>query len=152
MHIGTHGAPSGFYWVEGNAVTVHNLDLDVFDATGPNILTTSGCNNGNFRGSVGVEPAYAQSIGSRILFSENTVTVAYFGSGTSQSTSGFASYFTELFSSLDAVEDSYIAEGFQNMCNTDHPWGRLRYMFRWADEKILSGDPFAKYHGAKSTP
>ncbi len=144
MELLLHGAPNGFYWMGGRFVSTE-IDLSWFDQTGANILTSAGCSNGNFRGHFTEQPRYEISIGNVLLFSPRTITVSYFGSAAPQSCAGFASYSTELFRSLRADGNEYFAEGYYRMRNTDLPWGLKRYMFRWADEKILSGDPFVKY-------
>jgi len=151
MHIQTHGAPGGFYWKGGNKIEAKTIDLTKFDKTGPNFLTMSGCNNGTIRGTHSEKPDYTNSIANTILFSPRTATVAFFGNGSEQSTGAFAAYFTQLFEAVDVINGSYYGEGFFKMRNFDHPWGTLHYMFRWADEKVLGGDPFYRYRASKKT-
>jgi hypothetical protein len=144
VHTVSHGAPDGLY-LEGGAITSAGLDFSRFDQTGPLIMTTSGCSNGNFRGTNGAEANYAASIGNRLLFSDRTLTVAYFGSASPQSSGVFAMYYNDLIESLDPSRGSYIAAGYYRMRNRDSAWGVVHYIFRGLDEKILSGDPFARY-------
>jgi hypothetical protein len=156
LHIGTHGTPEGFYW-ENTALTGIKpekpapdrpwLDFSQFKGTGANIVTTSGCSNGNFRGTLS-KTDYARSIGNLMLFSPNTITVAFYGSASPQSTSEFAVYHTELIESLKADGKSYLAEGYYKMRNHDYSWGTSHYIYRGGDEKMLSGDPFARYRSA----
>ncbi len=161
LHIGTHGTPRGFYW-EGCAVegiqpekpspNFTCLDFSAFKGTAANIVTTSGCSNGNFRGSLN-STDYAKSIGNLLLFSPDTITVAFYGSASPQSTSEFAAYHTELIESLKADGGSYLAAGYYNMRNHDYSWGTNHFFFRGGDEKILSGDPFVRYRaGSTATP
>lgn len=143
-HIITHGSPGGFFW-NGQSLTTQNLDFAAFDDTGANLVTTSGCSNGNFRGRMGREADYARSMGNRLLFATNTVTVAYFGSASPQSTGVFAMYANELLEALMPERESFLAEGYFAMRNADHAWGIERHFFRGMDEKILCGDPFFRY-------
>ena len=108
-------------------------------------MTTSGCSNGNFRGRLGREADYARSMGNRLLFATNSVTVAYFGSASPQSTGVFAMYANELLESLMPERGSFLAEGYLAMRNADHAWGIEHHFFRGVDEKILCGDPFFRY-------
>jgi len=158
LHIGTHGTPRGFYW-EGTAVEGLKpekpspnytwLDCSTFKGTAANVVTTSGCSNGNFRGSLN-STDYAKSIGNLLLFSPDTITVAFYGSASPQSTSEFAAYHTELIESLKADGGGYLAEGYFKMRNHDYSWGTSHYIFRGGDEKIVSGDPFVRYRPAAS--
>jgi len=153
-HIITHGNARGWYWdgcgvviappPDGKPEAVLLLDLSVLRGGAANIVTTSGCSNGNFRGDY-IGPAYDRSVGNRLLFSENTITVAYYGAASPQSTSSFAGYCTEIIESLKADGGSYLAEGYFKMRNHDYSWGTQHYFFRGGDEKVLSGDPFARY-------
>ena len=144
-HIITHGSPGGFFW-DGQSLTTDNLDFSRFAETGANLVTTSGCSNGNFRGRLGPQPVYTASIGNRLLFDANTVTVAYFGAASPQSTGIFAMYANELLESLMPERGSCLAEGYFAMRNADHAWGIEHHFFRGVDEKILCGDPFFRYH------
>ncbi|MEW6251744.1 MAG: hypothetical protein AB1716_13955 [Planctomycetota bacterium] len=158
-HFITHGDPCGWYWDGTGVVTADppkaksrtTLKLDfaklAAEAGGPigaNIVTTSGCSNGNFRGDY-IGPAYERFIGGALLFSPDTLTVAYYGAASPQSTGGDAGFCTQIVESLRADGDSYLAEGYRKMRNMDFAWGTQHYFFRGGDEKILSGDPFAKY-------
>ncbi len=145
LHLLTHGDPAGYYWHAGR-VTTDTLNMLKFRQTGANIITTSGCSNGNFRGHNKGETVFSRSMGNQLLFSSSTVTVAYYGGSSPQSTGVFAMYHTELIESLDPEKESYLAEGYYNMRNSDYSWGTLHYFFRSIDGKILSGDPFARYH------
>jgi len=155
-HIVTHGSPRGWFWDGTGVVAAANepestvvLDLAAL-AGAANIITTSGCSNGNFRGNLSITPDYSKSLANRLLFSPDTVTVAYWGSASPQSTGGFAGYCTELIESLKSDGGSYLAEGYYRMRNHDYSWGTQHYVFRGVDEKILCGDPFVRYHPAPS--
>lgn len=153
-HIIAHGNPRGWYWdgtgvvaagrPDGRPEPVLPLDLASFKGTGANIVTTSGCSNGNFRGDY-IGPAYERFLGSHLLFSPDTITIAYYGAASPQSTSGDAGFCTEIIESLRPDGDSYLGEGYRKMRNMDYSWGTQHYFFRGGDEKILSGDPFAKF-------
>lgn len=153
-HIMAHGNQRGWYWdntgvcaargVKGKPEWSLLMDLSTFEGTAGNIVTASGCSNGNFRGAY-VGPAYDRAIPNLLLFSPDTITIAYYGAASPQSTSGFAPYCTELIESLKADGGSYFAEGYYKMRNHDYSWGTQHYFFRGGDEKILSGDPFARY-------
>lgn len=71
--------------------------------------------------------------------------MAFYGNASPQSTGAFAQYLTYMFEALDPSNNSYMAEGYYKMVNSDQPWGTDHYMFRGGDEKVLSGDPFARY-------
>ena len=153
-HLITHGDPCGWYW-DGTGVVIADppkarsrttlkVDLSKWAGTCANIVTTSGCSNGNFRGDY-IEPAYQRFMGSALLFSPDTATIAYYGGASPQSTGGDPGFCTELIESLRADGDSYLAEGYKKMRNSDYSWGTQHFFFRGGDEKILSGDPFAKY-------
>ena len=153
-HIIGHGNARGWYWGntgvvaaargDGNPEWTLLMDLSTFKGTAGNIVTTSGCSNGNFRGAY-IGPEYDKSIGNLLLFSPDTITIAYYGAASPQSTSGFAGYCTEIVESLKTDGGSYIAEGYYKMRNSDYSWGTQHYFFRGGDEKVLSGDPFARY-------
>lgn len=153
-HISAHGNQRGWYWDHTGVVAARRtdgtpeatilLDLKTLGGTAGNIVTTSGCGNGNFRGDYHTV-AYDRSMGNQLLFSPHTVTIAYYGAASPQSTSGFAGYLTELVESLKSDGGSYLAEGYYRMRNHDYSWGTQHYFFRGGDEKILSGDPFARY-------
>jgi len=154
VHISTHGNPRGFYWGNTGVVGARYsedrpewsrlLKMEELKGTCANIVTTSGCSNGNFRGAY-IGPEYDKSIGNLLLFSPDTITVAYYGSASPQSTGGFGGFATELIESLGPDAHSYIAQGYFNMRNHDYSWGTQHYFFRGGDEKILMGDPFARY-------
>ena len=153
-HIIAHGNQRGWYWdntgvcvardVSGRPEWSLLLDLSTFGGTAANIVTTSGCSNGNFRGAY-VGPAYDRALPNLLLFSPDTVTVAYYGAASPQSTNGFAGYCTELIESLKVDGGSYLGEGYYKMRNHDYSWGTQHYFFRCGDEKVLCGDPFARY-------
>ena len=145
VHIATHGNPAGYYW-DGRAITVDSLSMKKFHGTGSNIITTSGCSNGNFRGKNRGLPDYTKSMGNQLLFSDRTITVAYYGAASPQSTGVFAVIHTELYEALDPDTGGYIGEGYYNFRNSDYCWGTKHYFFRSIDGKVLSGDPFARYH------
>jgi hypothetical protein len=145
MHILTHGNPAGYYW-DGRAVTVDTLNTLRFRGTGANIITTSGCSNGNFRGKNKGTPDYTKSMGNILIFSNSTATVAYYGAASPQSTGVFAVIHTELIEALDPATGGCIGEGYYNLRNADYCWGTTHYFFRCVDGKVLSGDPFARYH------
>jgi hypothetical protein len=158
-HIIAHGNQRGWYWDNTGVCVARKagddkpewsllLDLDSFEGTGANIITTSGCSNGNFRGDY-VKPAYDRALPNKLLFSPNTNTIAFFGAASPQSTSGFAGFATELVEALKADGDSYLAEGYYKMKNMDYSWGTQHYFFRGGDEKVLLGDPFARYRDSK---
>jgi hypothetical protein len=144
VHILTHGAPDGFYW-EQAAIRGTQLDFTRFKDTGANILTTSGCSNGNFRGRNRGEADYASSIGNLLIFSPGTITVAYYGATSPQSTGVFAVVHTPLIEFLDPQRGSYFADGYFRLRNSDVCWGTEHYMFRGVDGKALFGDPFARF-------
>jgi hypothetical protein len=154
VHVIAHGNQRGWYWdsvgvISGLAASNKpeaslQMDFSTFKGTAANIITTSGCSNGNFRGDY-LGPVYDRALGSNLLFSPDTITVAYYGAASPQSTSGFAGFCTELIESLRADGGSYIAEGYKKMRNSDYSWGREHFFFRGGDEKILNGDPFAHY-------
>lgn len=144
VHTLTHGAPNGFYW-EQAAIRGTSLDFSKFDDTGANIFTTSGCSNANFRGRNRGQPDYSSSIGNLLVFSPRTITVAYYGATSPQSTGVFAVEHTALYEYLDPERGSYFADGYFRMRNTDICWGTQHYMFRGLDGKALIGDPFARY-------
>ena len=153
-HIITHGNGRGWYWdgsgvvgaapSDGRPEAALVLDLAAFHGAGAQIVTTSGCSNGNFRGD-GLRPDYDRALGNLLLFSPHTNTIAYYGAASPQSTSGFAGYCTELIESLSAGGGSYLAAGYQRMRNQDYSWGTQHFFFRGGDEKVLLGDPFARY-------
>lgn len=161
VHVSAHGNPRGWYWGNAGVVGARRsdgkpectllLDLSTFRGTAGNIITTSGCSNGNFRGDY-LGPEYDKSLGNLLLFSSHTITIAYYGAASPQSTSGFAGYCTEVVEALKSDGGSYLAEGYYKMRNQDYSWGTQHYFFRGGDEKILSGDPFARYRpSAKPT-
>jgi hypothetical protein len=153
-HIIGHGNPRGWYWDTTGVVGAYKdpnkpepvllMDFNTFKGTAANIVTTSGCSNGNFRGDY-TQEAYERFLGSLLLFSPETNTVAYYGAASPQSTSGDPGFCTEIVEALRADGDSYLAEGYKKMRNMDYAWGTQHFFFRGGDEKILSGDPFAKY-------
>lgn len=154
VHILAHGNARGWYWDNTGVCAARDpsgkpessllMDLDSLDAAAGNIVTASGCSNGNFRGAY-TGPAYDRAMGNLLLFSPNTITIAYYGAASPQSTSGFAGYCTELIESLKADGGSYLGEGYFKMRNHDYSWGTQHFFFRGGDEKILLGDPFARY-------
>ncbi len=151
VHTLTHGSPSGFYWSNGGrgvAITTDTIDFSRFDRTGPVIFTTSGCSNGVFRGGLGRSFDFARSIGNRLLFSPRTLTIVFYGSASPQSAGVFAGFHTPLVEALVPEDGGYIAEGYFRMRNTDVTWGLQHFIFRGVDEKILNGDPFARYDRA----
>jgi hypothetical protein len=153
-HIVAHGNPRGWYWDsvgvvgappdDGKPESTLVMDLASFKGTAGNIVTASGCSNGNFRGDY-LGPNYDRALGNLLLFSPDTITIAYYGAASPQSTSSFAGYCTELVESLKSDGGSYLAEGYRKMRNSDYSWGTQHYFFRGGDEKILCGDPFARY-------
>lgn len=146
VHTLTHGSPEGFYWHNGEAkiaVTADSLDFSLFKGTGPVVFTTSGCSNGVFRGTLKTGADYSRSMGNRLLFHPDTLTVAYFGSSSPQSASVFAGFHTELVEGLQA---GGIARGYYNLRNMDYSWGLQHHIFRGVDGKILNGDPFVRYN------
>ncbi len=161
VHVIVHGNQRGFYWDNTGVVVARGvkgkpewsllMNLDQFEGTAANIITSAGCSNGNFRGAY-VGPAYDRAIANNLLFSPHTITVAFYGAASPQSTSGFASYCTELIESLAPEGDSYFAEGYYKMRNHDYSWGTQHYFFRGGDEKILNGDPFVRYRWSQPFP
>jgi hypothetical protein len=153
-HVVVHGNPRGWYWENTGVVAARRsdgepewsllMDPSAFQGAAANIVTTSGCSNGNFRGDY-LKPDYDRAIGNLLLFSPDTVTIAYYGAASPQSTSSFAGYCTEIVEALKADGGSYLAEGYKKMRNQDYSWGTQHFFFRGGDEKILSGDPFARY-------
>lgn len=137
VHLLTHGNSSTLGGTQFN--------FSRFDQTGANIITSSGCSTGNFRGRIRGPADYSRSIANRLVFSPNTITIAFFGAASPQSSPVFPMYYTELHESLDPASHSYLAEGYYKMRNTDYSWGTRHYIFRGVDEKILIGDPFARY-------
>lgn len=161
-HIIAHGNPRGWYWGatgvvagprgDGKPEAVLLMDFSTFKGTAANIVTTSGCSNGNFRGDY-IGPAYEKAVGNLLLFSPDTCTIAYFGAASPQSTSANPGFCTEIVESLKSDGGSYLAEGYKRFRNQDYSWGLEHYFFRGGDEKILSGDPFARYRdSAPPTP
>ena len=148
IHILTHGAPDGFYW-EQAAIRGTRLDFNQFDQTGANIITTSGCSNGNFRGANRGATDYSTSIGNLLVFSPNTITVAFYGATSPQSTGVFAPMHVELYEFLDPQAGSGIGEGYYKLRNADYSWGTQHYFFRGGDGKALFGDPFAGYRKSR---
>lgn len=144
VHLLTHGSPDGFYW-EQAAVRGTRLNFKRFNDTGANIITTSGCSNGNFRGRNHGTADYAYSIGNALVFSPQTITVAYYGATSPQSTGVFAVEHTPLFEGLDPQDGGYFGAGYHALRNTDVCWGTNHYVFRGMDGKALFGDPFARY-------
>lgn len=154
-HIIAHGNQRGWYWDNTGVCVARRgdgsdewsllMDVTTFDGTAANVITTSGCSNGNFRGAY-VGPAYDRALPNILLFSPHTITVAYYGAASPQSTSGFAGYCTEVVEALKSNGGSYIGQGYYKMRNQDYSWGTQHYFFRGGDEKILCGDPFARYH------
>ncbi len=153
-HIIAHGNQRGWYWDAVGVISGLDakdkpeaslkMDFSTFQGTAANIVTTSGCSNGNFRGDY-ITPVYERALGNNLLFSPDTCTIAYYGAASPQSTSGFAGYCTELIESLKPDGSSYLGEGYKNMRNSDYAWGLEHFFFRGGDEKILCGDPFARY-------
>jgi hypothetical protein len=154
VHVIAHGNQRGWYWDTTGVVASSDpnrpestikMDFSAFKGGAANIVTTSGCGNGNFRGDYGVKPMYERFLGSLLLFSPETITVAYYGAASPQSTSGDPGFCTELVESLQADGPSYLAEGYKKLRNSDYSWGTQHFFFRGGDEKVLSGDPFAKF-------
>lgn len=160
-HICSHGSPRGWHWngsgvvaappADGQPEAALLLDLDRFAGHAGNIITTSGCSNGNFRGDY-IRSAYERSLGNRLLFSTHTATIAFYGAASPQSTSGFAAYCTELIESLRPDGGSFLANGYFKMRNHDYSWGTQHYFFRGGDDKVLLGDPFARYRDSRPQP
>lgn len=156
-HVIAHGNPRGWFWDNTGVVAAPPgdgkpeptlvMDLAAFNGTAANIVTTSGCSNGNFRGDYR-RPDYDRALGNTLLFSPQTATIAYYGAASPQSTSGFAGYCTELIEALRADGGSYLAEGYKKMRNMDYSWGTQHFFFRGGDEKVLLGDPFARYRAS----
>lgn len=157
-HIIAHGNQRGWYWdntgvcfarrADGRAEWSLLFDLSEYDQAGANIVTTSGCSNGNFRGDY-VGPNYDRAMPNILLFSPHTITVSYYGAASPQSTSGFACMVTELIEGLKSDGGSYLGEGYYKLKNHDYSWGLQHYFFRGGDEKVLLGDPFACYRDSK---
>lgn len=159
-HIIAHGNQRGWYWDNTGVCFARAagskpesewsllIKLDELPFAGANIITTSGCSNGNFRGDY-TRVAYDCAMPNILLFSDRTNTIAYFGAAAPQSTSGFACMATELVEALKSDGGSYFAEGYYQMKNHDYSWGLQHYFFRGGDEKVLLGDPFARYRDSK---
>jgi hypothetical protein len=157
-HILSHGNQRGWYWDNTGVVMARDaqgspewsllLHLGAYECAGANIITTSGCSNGNFRGAY-VGPAYDRALPNLLLFSPHTNTVVFYGAASPQSTSGFPCMTTELIESLKSDGESYFAEGYYKMRNHDYSWGLQHYFFRGGDEKILNGDPFVRYRESR---
>lgn len=160
-HIIAHGNQRGWYWDNTGVCFARKAGsppeseysllfaLDKYDEPiGANIVTTSGCSNGNFRGDY-VKEAYDCALPNILLFSPKTLTVAYYGAASPQSTSGFACMVTELIEGLKHDGGSYLAEGYYKLKNHDYSWGLQHYFFRGGDEKVLLGDPFACYRDSQ---
>jgi hypothetical protein len=148
LHTVTHGAPDGFYVSDGRI----SFDMSKFHDTGAVIVSTSGCGNGNFHGSYRVKPDYAHSIGDRLIFAPNCLTIAYYGATTPQSTGVFAVVHTSLVEFLDPEKGTGIGEGYLKLLNSDVCWGTSHYLFRGGDGKALLGDPFARYTRVPPAP
>jgi hypothetical protein len=157
-HVLAHGNQRGWYWDNTGVVLARGdqgaseysllLDLAKYENAGAQIITTSGCSNGNFRGAY-VGPAYDRALPNLLLFSPHTNTVAFYGAASPQSTSGFPCMATELIEGLKSDQESYLGEGYFKMRNHDYSWGLSHFFFRGGDEKILNGDPFARYRENK---
>ena len=93
-------------------------------------------------GTLKGEADYAKSMGNRMLFHPNTLTVAFFGSSSPQSAGVFAGFHTEL---VEALQAGCLAQGYHRFRNMDYSWGLKHYIFRGVDGKILNGDPFVRY-------
>jgi len=147
LHVFAHGLPTGFYW-ENKALGFRaGMDVERFEwftmrGTGANFMTTSGCRNGNFRGTTDDGPDYTQSIAAYLVFSPDTITTAFYASASSQSTALFAKYFKEINEGARGDSGGYLADGYFRMRNADHVWGETHYFFRGVDDKVLIGDPF----------
>ena len=83
------------------------------------------------------------------MFSPNTITVAYYGATSPQSTGVFAVTHTPLYEYLDPEKGSYFGDAYFRLRNSNACWGTNHYMFRGADGKAIFGDPFARYHKVK---
>jgi hypothetical protein len=139
VHVIAHGNQRGWYWdsvgvIAGLAASNKPeaslaMDFSALKGTAANIVTTSGCSNGNFRGDY-IGPAYDRALANNLLFSPDTITVAYYGAASPQSTSGFAGYCTEIIESLKPDGGSYLGEGYKKMRNSDYAWGLEHYFFR----------------------
>jgi hypothetical protein len=157
-HIIGHGNQRGWYWDTCGVVSAFagedkpeaalKMDFSKFNGAAANIVTTSGCSNGNFRGDY-IGPNYDRALSNCLLFSPTTCTVAYYGAASPQSTSGDPGFCTEIVECLRADGDSYFADGYKKMRNMDYAWGTQHFFFRGGDEKILTGDPFAKYRDSQ---
>lgn len=159
-HIIAHGNQRGWYWDNTGVCVARKsgsepeteysllMKLDEIGPAGANIITTSGCSNGNFRGDY-VEEAYDCALPNILLFSPHTNTIAYYGAASPQSTSGFAAMVTELIEGLKPDGGSYLGCGYYKMKNHDYSWGLQHYFFRGGDEKVLLGDPFARYRDSR---
>ncbi len=158
VHVIAHGNQRGWYWdntgvcfaraASGKPEWSLLMDLSKYEQVGGNIVTTSGCSNGNFRGDY-VGPNYDRALPNILLFSPHTITVAYYGAASPQSTSGFACMVTELIEGLKSDGGSYLGQGYHELKNHDYSWGLQHYFFRGGDEKVLLGDPFATYRPSK---
>ncbi len=145
-HLFCHGgADAVYYHGGGNSFNYENVSLIQQDRC-PNFITSSGCNNGNFRGTTGPNPAYERGIGNNLVFADNTACVTFYGSASSQSTGLFAGFHELLIQGLAATPDNYLAKGYYQMRNSDIIWGDDHYFFRSVDDKILMGNPFVTWH------
>ncbi|MBN2055801.1 hypothetical protein JW905_12810 [bacterium] len=144
-HFFSHGSPEGIYF---HGMGNYFLYSDVGQITygGANIITTSGCNNGNFRGSVNAAVAYDHCLGSNLIFDSDNACVTWYGSASSQSTGLFADYHQLLIQGLRPEPGNYFAKGYYAMRNSDIVWGSSHYFFRSVDDKILLGNPFVTWY------
>ncbi len=153
-HIVAPGDAEGWKWGETGLVTVRPdqdaservvlLDATAFQRRGPNIVTTVGGGLANFRGD-GVKPAYDKSVANQLLFSKYTNTVAFCGAAAPRTAAEDPDYCEKILAALTSDGDSYLAEGYYRMRNGDYARGDERYIFRGLEERVLLGDPFARY-------
>lgn len=144
-HTWSHGSPGGIFY-EGAGNYFQWSDVGLIQAgQGANVITTSGCSNGNFRGSTGTTCYYERSLGNQLVFSTNTACVTFYGSASSQSTALFAEYHELLVEGLHPDPSNYFAKGYYAMRNSDIVWGDSHYFFRSVDDKVLLGNPFVTW-------
>jgi len=145
-HLFSHGTASGAYYEgPGNYFTYSDVPIIINDG-GANVITTSGCHNGNFRGNDGATPNYSASLGNVMVFSSTNCCVTFYGSASSQSTALFAEFHEELLGGLVPDTGNYLAKGYYRMRNSDIIWGEDHYFFRSRDDKVLLGNPFVTWY------
>jgi len=154
-HIVTHGLPNGFYFKNGY-YTVPEYTAEAQSNIGAVIVTSSACLSGNIMGSAFNSGFFPYSIALQMCFNAQSPTIAFYGSASSQSTGGVPApslytvsaplvddpaYYHDLL--FRGMKETYIADGFYQMRNSDIVWGSDHYMYRTNDDKTLIGDPFA---------